>query len=125
MEQIPLLRDLVILIAVAIPVVILAHKLKIPTIVGFLVTGIAMGPHALGLIRDVHTVDSLAQVGAVLVLFAVGLELSLSRIVRLGRYVLRGGAVQMVVTMGIVAAVAMALREPMNRAVLWGALVAL
>ena len=125
MERIPLLRDLVVLIAVAIPVVIAAHRLKIPTLVGFLLTGIVMGPHALGLIRDVETVESLAEVGAVLLLFAVGLELSLSRIVRLGKYVLGGGAIQMLGTIGIVALVVIALQKPVNNAVLWGALIAL
>ncbi len=125
MEQIPLLRDLVILVAVAIPVVIVAHRLKVPTLVGFLLTGIVIGPHALGLIRDLQTVDELAQVGAVLLLFAVGLELSLSRIVRLGKYVLRGGAIQMGATILIVALVAVAVHEPVNHAVLWGALIAL
>ncbi len=124
-SSIPLLRDLVILVAVAIPVVIAAHRLKVPTLVGFLLTGIVIGPHALGLIRDLETVDKLAQVGAVLLLFAVGLELSLSRIVRLGKYVLRGGAIQMGATILIVALVAVAVHEPVNHAVLWGALIAL
>jgi CPA2 family monovalent cation:H+ antiporter-2 len=125
MESIPFLRDLVVLVAVAIPVVILAHRLRIPTLVGFLLTGIAMGPHALGLVRDIETVGELAQVGAVLLLFAVGLELSLARIVRLGKFVLRGGLVQMVGTIGIVALLAVAAGQPLNHAVLWGSLVAL
>jgi CPA2 family monovalent cation:H+ antiporter-2 len=125
MESIPLLRDLVILVAVAIPVVILAHRLRIPTLVGFLLSGMLMGPHALGLVRDIHTVNELAKVGSILLLFAVGLELSLSRIIKLGKYVLRGGAIQMVATIAIVAVVALAFRKPFNQAVLWGALVAL
>ena len=89
MDSLPLLRDLVVLVAVAIPVVILAHRLRIPTLVGFLVTGMLIGPHALGFIREVAIVDQLAEVGSVLLLFAVGLELSLVPDRQLGRFVLR------------------------------------
>lgn len=125
MEQIPVLRDLVVLVAVAVPAVMLAHRIRIPTLVGFLFTGIVIGPHALGFVRDVHSVTQMAEIGSVLLLFAVGLELSLSRIVRLGRYVIQGGVVQMLGTMGIVAAVAIIAGLPLNTAVLWGALIAL
>jgi CPA2 family monovalent cation:H+ antiporter-2 len=125
MENIPILRDLVVLVAVAIPAIMVAHRLKIPTLVGFLFTGIAIGPHALGFVHEVSTVAELAEIGSVLLLFAVGLELSLSRIVKMGRYVLQGGTIQMLGTMAIVAVVALLAGLPLNHAVLWGALVAL
>lgn len=125
MEDIPILRDLVVLVAIAIPAILLAHRLKIPTLVGFLFTGMLIGPHALGFVREVHSVQQLAEIGAVLLLFAVGLELSLSRIVRLGKYVIQGGAIQMVGTMTIVALVALLTGLPLNSAILWGALIAL
>ncbi|HSA57226.1 MAG TPA: cation:proton antiporter [Gemmatimonadaceae bacterium] len=125
MHEIPLLRDLVVLVAVAIPVVVLAHRLRVPTLVGFLLTGMVIGPHALGFVREVETVNQLAEIGAVLLLFAVGLELSLSRIIRLGGTVLRAGAIQMVGTIAVVAAVALVARLSINNAVLWGALIAL
>lgn len=125
MEEIPVLRDLVVLVAVAIPAVLLAHRLRIPTLVGFLFTGILIGPHALAFVRDVHSVAQMAEIGSVLLLFAVGLELSLSRIVKMGRYVIQGGTIQMLGTMGIVAMVAIIAGLPVNNAILWGALVAL
>ena len=55
---IPLLRDLVVLVAVAIPVVILMNRLRVPTLVGFLLTGIFIGPHALGLVHHLDEVRS-------------------------------------------------------------------
>jgi CPA2 family monovalent cation:H+ antiporter-2 len=125
MEEIPVLRDLVVLVAVAVPAVLLAHRFKIPTLVGFLFTGIVIGPHALGFVRDVHSVAQMAEIGSVLLLFAVGLELSLSRIVRLGRYVVQGGVIQMLGTMAIVASVAIIAGLRVNSAILWGALIAL
>ena len=124
MEHIPVLRDLVVLVAVAIPAVLLAHRLNIPTLVGFLFTGIVIGPHALGFVRDTESVTQMAEIGSVLLLFAVGLELSLSRIVKMGRYVIQGGMIQMLGTIGIVASVAVIAGLPVNSAVLWGALIA-
>ena len=125
MHEIPVLRDLVILVAVAIPVVIIAQRLRVPTVVGFLLTGIAIGPNALGLVAQPDSVASLAEVGVVLLLFAIGLELSLSRIVRMGQWVVRGGGVQVLLTVAIVAGAALALGTPLRLAIFFGALFAL
>jgi monovalent cation:H+ antiporter-2, CPA2 family len=125
MEEIPVLRDLVVLVAVAVPAVLLAHRFKIPTLVGFLFTGILIGPHALRFVHDTHSVQQMAEIGSVLLLFAVGLELSLSRIVKMGRYVIQGGMIQMFLTIGVVGAVAMLVGLSLNSAILWGSLIAL
>ena len=125
MHGIPLLRDLVILVAIAVPVVVLAYRLRIPSVVGFLVSGIAIGPTALGLVREVESVQTLAEIGVVLLLFAVGLELSHSRNVKMGRLVMVGGALQLVGTMLAVTAVVLALGEDWRQGALFGALIAL
>jgi CPA2 family monovalent cation:H+ antiporter-2 len=122
---VPLLRELVILVAVAIPVVIVTHRLKTPAVVGFLLTGMAIGPHGLGLIGRGEAVAALAEMGAVLLLFVVGLELSLSRVMRLGREVAQGGGLQVLVTLLLVAVLAAAFGVPARRAVFFGSLVAL
>ncbi len=125
MPGIPLLRDLVILVAVAIPVVLLMHRLRLPTIIGFLVSGVALGPSALGAIEHVEQVSVLAEIGVVLLLFSIGLELSLSRVIRMGRLVLMAGALQMLLTLVAAAAVAGIVGEGPRRSVVWGVLVAL
>lgn len=125
MHEIPVLGDLVIIVAIAIPVVILAQRLRVPTVVGFLLTGIAIGPSALGLVARPDSVAALAEVGVVLLLFAIGLELSLSRIVRLGRWVVAGGSAQVVLTIVVIASVALASGTAPKLAVFFGALFAL
>jgi CPA2 family monovalent cation:H+ antiporter-2 len=120
-----LLRDLVILIAVAIPVVVAAHRARIPTVVGFLLTGMVIGPHGLGLVRESASVEALAELGAVLLLFTVGLELSLSRMLRMGRVVLQGGSFQVILTLALAAVGLAGTGTPFSRAVFAGALVAL
>jgi len=124
-HEIPVLRDLVILVAVAIPVVIVAQRLRVPTVVGFLLTGIAIGPNALGLVARPDSVESLAEVGVVLLLFTIGLELSLSRIVKMGQWVIRGGGIQVLATIAVIAAIGLAFGRPWRLSVFAGALFAL
>lgn len=125
MHELTLLRDLVILVAVAIPVVAVAQRLRVPTVVGFLLTGVAIGPHSLGFIADAASVSGLAELGIILLLFTIGLELSVSRIIRLGRLVLQGGAVQVAATIATTAGVALIVAVTPHQAVFYGALVAL
>lgn len=125
MQNIPILRDLVILVMVAVPVVLAAHRLRVPSLVGFLLTGIAIGPTAFGLVSQIQSVTTLANVGSVLLLFAVGLELSLSRIVKMGATVLRAGAAQLLGTIAVFAALWLALGARPQQAALYGILVAL
>jgi CPA2 family monovalent cation:H+ antiporter-2 len=124
MHELPILRDLVVLVAVAIPVVIIAHRLKIPTIVGFLLTGLAIGPHALALIGDDAMVAQLAEVGTVLLLFAIGLELQLSRVLKMGREVVQGGALQLTTTIAAFALLGIGFGGRPNEALFAAALLA-
>lgn len=125
MHEFALLRDLVILVAVAIPVVVLTHRLKIATVVGFLITGIVIGPHGLSLIGQPDSVAALAELGVVLLLFAIGLELSLARIIKLGPTVMLGGGLQMGGTLVVAGLIALGFAVPVRQAVLFGALAAL
>lgn len=100
-------------------------RLRLPTIIGFLVSGVAVGPSALGLVRHVDNVSVLAEIGVVLLLFSIGLELSLSSLIRMGRLVLMAGALQMTLTVIAVGVAALLIGEGVQRAAVWGILVAL
>lgn len=106
MHQIEILKDLVVVLAMALVVVVVLRRLRIPAIAGFILTGAVAGPTGLGLIRDPHEVEVLAEIGVILLLFGVGLELSLERIRRLWKAVLLGGSIQVVVTVACVTALA-------------------
>lgn len=125
MEEFTILQDLVILIAVAIPVVALAQRFRIPSVVGFLATGVLIGPHALALIHDLEAVQHLAEIGVILLLFVIGLELSLSRIIALGPSIVRAGALQVGGTMAVVALLVVGLGLSIEKAIVVGALVSL
>src|SRR5919109_4487667 len=96
--EIPLLSDIVIIFGLSIAVLFVCHRLRVPTIVGFLLTGILAGPYGLGLIKGVHEVEILAEIGVVLLLFTIGIEFSLRDLLRIRRSVLLGGSLQLLLT---------------------------
>jgi CPA2 family monovalent cation:H+ antiporter-2 len=82
----------------SIGVLFVCSRLRIPSIVGFLLTGVLAGPYGLGLIEAVHEVEMLAEVGVVLLLFTIGIEFSLKALVRIRKSVLLGGSLQVTLT---------------------------
>ena len=125
MRELSILRDLVILVGVAIPIVAIAHRLRIPAIAGFFLVGVTIGPNGLALIPDPESVAALAEVGVVLLLFTIGLELSLSRVMQFGWVAVQGGVLQMGGTLLAISGIAAGLGTSPNRALFYGALVAL
>ncbi len=89
-----ILQKLVTILAVAVVVVAILQRLNVPSVAGFIITGALIGPNALGLIENVHQVEALAEAGIVLLLFGIGLELSLESLRRLWRPILIGAGYQ-------------------------------
>lgn len=125
MQDPSVLRDLLVLVAFALPVVALAERVRVPSIVGFLLAGVAIGPNALGLVRHPEEVQHLAEIGAILLLFEIGLELSLSRIRRIRVAVVVGGGLQVLATVVLTTGVGVIVGLPWPRALVFGCLVAL
>lgn len=125
MNDIPYLRDLVVIFAVAVVVVTALHRLKIPSIAGFILAGILVGPGGFGLVDDVHKVEVLAETGVALLLFGIGLEISLERLRRLWWPVLAGGALQVGLTAAATFAVCRLLGYSPNLALFIGFVIAI
>jgi CPA2 family monovalent cation:H+ antiporter-2 len=118
------LFDLVVVLAVAVAVVALLHRIRIPSIAGFILAGLLVGPHGLRFIGDASEVEILAEVGVSLLLFGIGLELSLERLKRLWTLIITGGLLQVVLTAGAAGGVAAWLGSPWPTAVFVGFLIA-
>lgn len=102
MNQIPLLSELAVIAAIAVAVSVLLHRLKLPTVAGLLVAGALMGPFGLRIIRNVHDIEMLSEIGVVLLLFTIGLEFSLERLRHIFRQVALGGVLQVgLTTLGV------------------------
>ncbi len=119
------LRDIVLLFGLALVTVVLFRRLNFPSIIGFLVTGVLAGPHALGLITDTRQVEEMAEIGVVLLLFTIGIEFSLKELARIRRLVILGGGFQLVSTILAVAVLGTLFRLPLHQSVFFGFLVAL
>ena len=78
-----------------------ARLLRLPPLIGYLVAGAVVGPHALALVTQLEDVQTLAEFGVILLLFAVGVEISLSDLRRLGWRVLVASAAQIVLTIAV------------------------
>ena len=98
MHDFVFLKDLVVIISVAIVVVILFHRFKLPSIAGFILSGLLVGPNGLGWINDTHQVEMLAEIGVALLLFGIGVELSLEKLKRIWRLAAIGGFLQVTLT---------------------------
>ena len=120
MHDLDVLRDLAIIVGLAIPIVALAHRVRLPPLVAFLLTGVVIGPSGAGLIPDPEAVSALSEIGVVLLLFAIGLELSLSEVLRWGRSVIVSGGSQAAGMIGLVAAAGAALGAPPGRSLFYG-----
>jgi CPA2 family monovalent cation:H+ antiporter-2 len=101
MESLGIARDLLIVLATAIVGGMLARWLRLPVILGYLAGGVAVGPHGLRFVSESATISSLAEIGVILLLFAIGLEFSLKELLKLGRVAIVGGIAQIVLTAAV------------------------
>jgi len=124
-EQLHILRDLAVIFAGSLLVILVFHRFKLPALPGFIVAGILLGPNALGLVSDPKDVESLAEVGVIMLLFTIGIEFSLSRLREMGRQILVGGFSQMGFTVLATLAVGLALLGNWRVSLFLGFLIAL
>lgn len=93
-----LLTDINIIFGLSIFILLIFYRLGIPIVVGFLLTGIIVGPHGLGAISSVEQVETVSEIGVILLLFTIGAELSLRDLWEIKRSVLIGGSLQVTLT---------------------------
>jgi len=96
--NIPILPELVLILALSVGIIFACNKLGLPPVVGFLAAGVVCGPGGFGLVESVHQVEMMAEIGVVFLLFSIGMELSTSELMRLKRPVFLGGGAQVVFT---------------------------
>lgn len=121
----PILTDLVIILLVSVPVAYLCLRLKLPVLVGFILTGIAIGPYGFELIRELPAVETLAEIGVMLLLFTIGLEFSIKRLNEMRRLVFIGGGLQVLLTIVATVAVSQIFNRELKQSIFFGFLVAL
>jgi CPA2 family monovalent cation:H+ antiporter-2 len=119
------LKDIVIIFALSTLVNFLFTKIKVPTLIGYLLTGIIAGPHFLGIIKAPHEIDLMAEIGVILLLFTIGLEFSLNHLLKIRRIVFVGGFLQLIFTSLAIMLIARLYRQDWPAAFFIGMLTAL
>ncbi|RLS79541.1 MAG: hypothetical protein DWI03_01410, partial [Planctomycetota bacterium] len=119
------LSDLLVVFAVATAVVFAFGQARVPSVVGLLVAGVLVGPYGLSLVSDVKVVELLAEIGVVVLLFTVGLEFSMSRLVAMLPLMARIGLPQVVGTTVLVAVATWWYLGTLPQAIFAGLLVAM
>ncbi|MFA6618300.1 MAG: cation:proton antiporter [Candidatus Neomarinimicrobiota bacterium] len=123
--HIPLLQDILILLAFSVLIVFILQKLKLPSIIGFLLTGIIIGPFGLSLIKAVEQVELLSEIGVILLLFVIGMELSIKQLASIKKTVFIAGFLQVGITVGVAALIYNLLGNSWNESVFVGFLFSL
>ncbi len=121
----PFLVEIAVLIVAGAVVAYAGYRLGLVPIVGFLLTGVLIGPHALGLIEDQEMVDALAEVGVILLLFTIGIEFSLDKLAKIQRLIFGGGGLQVGLTSAATMGALMLFGVPWQAGLFTGFLVAL
>lgn len=96
-----ILKDVTIIFGVAVVVILICQKLKVPPIIGYLLTGVLAGPNGFSLISGIHEVEIMAEIGVILLLFTIGIEFSLKNIVKIRNTLLIGGGIQVLLTIAV------------------------
>ncbi|MGB5139043.1 MAG: cation:proton antiporter [Candidatus Zixiibacteriota bacterium] len=121
----PILQDFLIILAVAVAVLLICSRFRIPLVVGLLLTGVLTGPYGFKLINDVGSVGNVANIGIVLLLFSIGVEMSLKEMTRNKRVIFVVGPLQVITTTAVVTALTYALGLPVGEAIFFGMMAAM
>ncbi len=120
-----LFTDIEIIFGLSIIILLLFHRIRLSPVLGFLVTGMIAGPHVLGIIQDVEQVEILAEIGIILLLFTIGVEMSIKELWDIKRFVLVGGGLQVIITSVLVYYISLSLGYGPSTALFMGFLVSL
>ena len=119
-----ILKDITVIFAVSTIVLMIFARIKIPAILGYLLTGLLIGPNGLGFISNPENVQNMAEIGVILLLFSIGLEFSTKQLIELKRPAIGGGILQVVLTTLFVTAVCMVSGLDFNTSLFIGMIIA-
>jgi monovalent cation:H+ antiporter-2, CPA2 family len=123
--ELEFLKSLEVILIASAAVILLLYKLKIPSLVGFIIAGFLIGPHGIGLIKEIKLIHVLAEIGVIFLLFTIGIEFSLSKLGRIKKAILGGGGTQVLLTILISAVFTWFALRNVNQSIFFGFLYAL
>src|SRR5262245_16826972 len=121
----PFLVQSVAIVVAAAAIAYLSYRVGLVPIVGFLIAGVVIGPHGLGLVADPELVDAAAEIGVILLLFTIGIEFSLEKLARIKTLIFGGGGLQVSLATAVILGVLTAAGVAWRPALFTGFLVSL
>lgn len=125
MHDMNFLQDMLVLFALGIFTVVIFHRVNLPPVLGFLLTGLLCGPYGFKLVENIHEVEALAELGVVLLLFTIGIEFSFEKLKKMRHFLLIGGSLQVLGTIAATAVIGGLFGLALNVAIFLGMLVSL
>ncbi len=120
------LQAILLIFGISGLIIYILGKLNIPSIVGFLIAGTVIGPYGLGFIKSPHDVEIIAEIGVILLMFTIGVEFSLPRLLSLKREVFLFGGLQVILTIIVITILSQFILDvSLNSSIFYGFIVAL
>jgi monovalent cation:H+ antiporter-2, CPA2 family len=121
----PILIEFVAIAFVALSAGLIARYFKQPSIVAFILAGIVAGPYLLGIVHDIELITHLGDIGVVLLLFFIGMEISISELIKNWKITVLGTLLQIVISVASIWVLSIFLDWPMGRTILAGFVISL
>lgn len=120
-----ILESILLLLLIAVAISVVFSRLKIPAIVGYLIVGIVVGPHILGVIASGQDTRDIAEFGIVFLLFTIGLEFSLTQVISMRKIVFGYGLLQVLFSVAITALLSTVFNLSLGKMIVIGSIIAM
>ncbi len=121
----PMMMNVTIVLSVALAIGYLAVRVGLPIVVAYIISGIMLGPSVLGIINDQETVTRAGEIGVVMLLFFVGMEVSIPNLMKRWRIAVIGTAIQIAISVVVCLGLVWVFQLPANLGILFGFMVSL
>jgi CPA2 family monovalent cation:H+ antiporter-2 len=125
MGELGFLANMAIALVAALIGGIIARRLKLPIIIGYILAGVAIGPYGLKLVKEIGDVETLATIGVILLMFTLGLEFSFKVLRDIGKVAVFGGIAQIIATAAMGFGIGQLLDWSITESVLFGFFIAM
>ena len=125
MHDFSIIKDIVLILLVSIPVIAIFKRIQLPSIIGFLIAGMILGPFGFQVITSLDEIEIMAEIGIILLLFSIGLELSLKELLSIKKILIIGGGLQVLLTIIFSAAIIYLIGLNIKEAIFLGMLISL
>jgi CPA2 family monovalent cation:H+ antiporter-2 len=125
MQEFLIIQDIVVILLVSLPIIFLFKKINLPSIVGFLIAGMLIGPYGFDLIKSVNQISVMAEIGVMLLMFTIGLEFSLSQLIKIKKFLFVAGGLQLAITIVLSIIIFSLLGIEINQAIFFSLLVSI